>query len=145
MRLRFFDFDTAPPTAPPAGEVHVWAASLDRPPDAGLVTAEEAARAVRFKMERIRNQFLVARGLLRSLLGSYLGLPAAHVPITYEAGGKPVLTGELADWHFNLSHSEALAVYAFTRGGRIGVDIERLRPMPDAPSYVERFFSPHER
>ena len=45
---------------------------------------------------------------------------------------------------FNLSHSHELAVYACTRGSEIGVDVECIRPMPNAAALMERFFSPEE-
>ncbi len=48
-------------------------------------------------------------------------------------------------FEFNLSDSEDLAVYAFARGSEIGVDVEILRPMPDALSISESFFSAPER
>ena len=34
---------------------------------------------------------------------------------------------------------------AVARGGELGVDLEALRPMDDAPELVERFFAPSER
>jgi hypothetical protein len=42
---------------------------------------------------------------------------------------------------FNLSHSGNLALYAFTRGRAVGVDVELIREMPDADDLAERFFS----
>lgn len=46
---------------------------------------------------------------------------------------------------FNLSHSQGLALYAFALDGNVGVDLEALRPVPDADQIVERFLSPSER
>jgi 4'-phosphopantetheinyl transferase len=36
-------------------------------------------------------------------------------------------------------------VFAFTHDRRIGVDVERIRPIPNASALVERFFSPREQ
>jgi 4'-phosphopantetheinyl transferase len=45
---------------------------------------------------------------------------------------------------FNLSHSGILALYAFTSGRAVGVDVELIRKVPDADDLAERFFSPTE-
>jgi 4'-phosphopantetheinyl transferase len=87
-----------------------------------------------------------ARGQLRIILGRYLGVEPRAVPITVEHNGKPILDPSLGSGlHFNVSHSEALAVYAVTQCGRVGVDVERPRYIPNAEGLVERFFTPRER
>ena len=45
---------------------------------------------------------------------------------------------------FNLAHSEDLAVLAITRTSPVGVDVERIRTLPDADHLVSRFFAPAE-
>ena len=54
--------------------------------------------------------------------------------VRYETGdhGKPRLLPGLPPLEFNLSHSEGLALIAATRDRSVGVDIERIRDMPDA-------------
>ncbi len=44
---------------------------------------------------------------------------------------------------FNLSHSDGWALLAFTRDRRIGVDVERVRPLSDR-GIARRFFAPGE-
>ena len=144
MRIVFRHIDEGPQSLE-CDEVHVWSAPLDRPCDPNLLVESERERASRFKMERIRNQFIAARAQLRIVLGRYLNLPPAEVPIKYEASGKPVLgLNGARDLYFNVSHSETLAVFAATRRGRIGVDIERHKKIANAELLVERFFSPHD-
>ena len=51
-------------------EIHVWRAPLEREPGflrrlEATLSSEERARADRFRFVRDRNDFLVARGLLR--------------------------------------------------------------------------------
>jgi len=135
----------------PAGEVHVWAAPLDRSEKmlrqfARLLSDDEHSRAERFRFGSLRNHYIAGRGTLRILLAPYLRAEPASVSLTYQAHGKPELG---SPWNargieFNLSHSHALAVYAFTRGRKIGIDVERIRPMPNAAELLERFFSPDE-
>lgn len=138
----------------PGGEVHVWRAALD--PPAGLVrrlaqtlSADESERAGRFHFERDRRRFIVGRGVLRALLGRYLGLEPPQLRFGYGPQGKPHLADALetvdADaLRFNLAHSHELALYAFTRGREIGVDLEHIRALPDAGQIAARFFSAGE-
>lgn len=144
---------TVPPLAP--REIHVWTARLDPPPEwivplRPLLTADENARAARFHFEVHRRRYVVRRGLLRLLVGAYLGTDPAEVAFVYGEREKPSVRGEpekdVAErFEFNLTDSDDLALYAFARGAEIGVDVEMLRPMPDALSISESFFSEGER
>jgi 4'-phosphopantetheinyl transferase len=60
--------------------------------------------------------------------------------------GKPRLAGDFAesDLRFNLSHCGNVALYAFSRGREIGVDVEAVQEMRDADAIAARFFSPRE-
>lgn len=119
-------------------DVDIWRVALDAHSDAAvsrlrrLLSTDEDDRAQRYVFERDRRRFIVGRGVLRMLLGGYLGCPAADISFQYERNGKPEL-GYPADesFHFNLAHSEGLAVYAFTRTGEVGIDIEGIRDLPD--------------
>ncbi len=135
----------------PAGEVHLWSAHLDPPDDvfrqcAGVLSEDECRRAERFRAGSLQDRYIAGRGTLRILLGRYLRTDPASVSLGYQAQGKPELG---PPWNayglqFNVSHSHELAVYAFTRGSEIGVDVECIRPMPNAAALLERFFSPEE-
>lgn len=148
MRVRVLPCPADPVTTPPAaGECHVWVVDLDRPPLpadvlATALTDDERARAARYRMGEVRDQFTLARGALRRLLGGYLGTPPERVPIVVTAGGKPELDG--GGLHFNLTHTAGLALVAVA-GVRVGVDAEKRRTIPDADGLVKRFFSPAER
>ena len=133
----------APRGSVPNGETHVYAAPLnDAGPYAPLLTPEERDRASRFRLARVRDQFVAARGQLRALLGHYLRLPPQQVLVLYADGGKPHLPPGFP-LQFNLSHTDGLAVYAVGQA-RVGVDVERCRPIPDADGLVTRFFSRRE-
>jgi 4'-phosphopantetheinyl transferase len=127
----------APPASPSieAGEVHVWRAWLDSPAPFALrldraLSADERARAARLYFARDRRRFIAGRGLLRAILGGYLGVEPRRVRFEYGLGGKPRLRGAAAALQFNLAHSHGLALYTVARGA-IGVDVERVRAMPD--------------
>ncbi|HSS21520.1 MAG TPA: 4'-phosphopantetheinyl transferase superfamily protein [Pyrinomonadaceae bacterium] len=132
----------------PADEVHVWLANLDAfGPESlrSLLAEDELARADRFHFDKDRNHFIVARGLLRRLLTSYLGSNAAELKFEYGRMGKPSLTAEQSDWlTFNLAHSNGFALYAVTRQRAVGVDLEFMRDDVAEEQLAERFFSPGE-
>lgn len=131
--------------------VHVWRAGLDQSPsqaDGFLNTLDddELSRADRFYFSRDRERFIVARGVLRAILGRYLNRVPESLGFDYNIHGKPALASESdADTiHFNLSHSHGTALYAFARGREIGVDLEFIRCDLEAEQIAERFFSHRE-
>ncbi len=130
-------------------EVHVWCASLDQNA-AGyepLLSADEQAKAQRFRFEREQRRFVVGRGLLRNILSLYLNFPPEKLQFKYGKQGKPALnTDEFQPTlSFNLAHSGELALYAVTADLEIGIDLEQIRPIPAVQQLAEQFFSPLER
>ncbi|MGB8681806.1 MAG: 4'-phosphopantetheinyl transferase superfamily protein [Candidatus Binatus sp.] len=129
--------------------VHVWRASLDQrssQADGFLNTLDddERSRAGRFYFSRDRERFIVARGVLRALLGRYLNRAPESLAFSYNTHGKPALDSESDAIRFNLSHSHGTALYAVTRGREIGVDLEFIRCDLEAEQIAERFFSHRE-
>jgi 4'-phosphopantetheinyl transferase len=112
----------------------------------GLLSAQERATAARFALERDRRRFYVARARLRELLAERLDTAPAELELTRGAHGKPALGGRFArsSLRFNATHCGDLALFAFAAGREVGVDIEAVRPVPEAHAIAERFFSPRE-
>lgn len=140
----------AKPT-PEGGEVHVWLACLDRRPSlierlSRTLAPDERARAGRFYFQKDREHFIIARGVLRDILGRYLDVSPGRLRFGYNSYGKPALNGEHAGGalRFNLSHSHGLALYAVTSGREVGVDLERVRADLADESIAEHYFSPPE-
>jgi 4'-phosphopantetheinyl transferase len=120
-------------------EVHVWLVDLDLPP----LSLQPYARTQRQPTRRSA----AARAALMRILGLYTGIPAGEIVLQYGENGKPFLQageGEMR-LEFNLSHSENLALYAFCRGRRLGVDIERTRDIADLASLSRAFLNGEER
>jgi 4'-phosphopantetheinyl transferase len=136
----------------PLDEVHVWTASRDAPDDAveafrALLNDDERRRADRFVFPDDRRRFAVSRGLLRTILGRYLGRSPESLRFIANAHGKPGLDPALnidLPIRFNLSHSGPWVVYALTLGRDLGVDIEQIRPEFGGFAIAERFFAPGE-
>jgi 4'-phosphopantetheinyl transferase len=140
--------DSSPPDLPLA-TAHVWKRSLhgsDAELEAchELLSDEEREKAARYRVERPRTDYILTRGTLRSLLSKYLRISPQDISFRYTQYGKPFLAND-TDLAFNVSHSEGLALLAFTRKRDIGVDVEKLRPQTDARKLAERFFSVRER
>lgn len=132
-------------------EIHVWRSLLDQTPSQirtlqQNLAADEQARAERFYFARDRGHFIAARGALRAILGRYLSRAPERVSLCYGSHGKPALADAFDGnaIRFNLSHSQGVALYAFTRGREVGVDIERIRDDLKTAEIAERFFSRQE-
>jgi 4'-phosphopantetheinyl transferase len=135
-------------------DVHVWRANLSEV--AGelrdLLCSEERARAERILNERDSELWGRSRGLLRVLVGRYLGQDPRSLRFTTGEHGKPALLhdadkpattaerppGASARLSFNMSHSGELALYAFSAAGAVGVDVEVARRPIDEVALAAR-------
>jgi len=128
-------------------EVHLWHVALDEHAVESLqllLNRAESVRANRFHFARDRNHFTVARAILRKLLSAYLRINTAEVTLSYGEMGKPSLDGHSDEISFNLAHSGGGALYAFSRGRDLGVDLERIREDFAGDDIARRFFSTSE-
>jgi 4'-phosphopantetheinyl transferase len=128
------------------GAIHIWLESVDvvvEPHVFEMLDGVERGRADRFAFERDRRRFVGRRAFLRRVLGDYAGLPPADLRYRLSASGKPELVG-VNDLTFSTSHADGLAIVAVAGHGQVGVDIERLRPMPGALDIARRFFTERE-
>jgi len=132
-------------------DVHIWLLPLDIAPMpfeqvTAALSREERDRASRFRSSQDRRRFEAGRGLLRHVLGGYLGQPAAALRLAFGPQGKPSLAGPGGQTRleFNLSHSAGWALLGVTRGRAIGVDIEAVRRTPDLEDVARRTFAPAE-
>ena len=144
------------PNALPAGaatvgaSVDIWSIRLDVPPQSAsgakkFLSTDEHTRADAFRNELAQRNYIIAHAALRQILANRLMLNPTEIPFRTGSYGKPALAGSVADQlEFNLTHSGNLALVAVTRGGEVGIDVETVRPMPDALRIAERFFAAGE-
>ncbi len=135
----------------PSDEVHLWLARANQSTTViesllSTLSAQERERAERFHFPGGRENYIVGRGVLRQLLGRYLGVEPAQVTLGYSSHGKPSLAEgcDAVPLCFNLAHSGSLILYGFVMNHDIGVDIERHRPDFAGQRIADRFFSPAE-
>lgn len=114
-----------------------WAESRE------VLSSEEHARADRYKLPRPRQQFVTMRTLLRLVLADRLACAPGKITLTVTSDGKPSVVGA-AGIEFNVTHTDGLGLIAIGPTV-VGIDVERLRPMPNADGLVDRYFDPGER
>ena len=134
-------------------DVHVWQASLCVPESTlarlySTLSPDEQERAARYHFLRDRQRFIAARGWLRSILSMYLSAAAGALHFRYGLHGKPELdvAGESAPGglQFNMAHCDDVALCAVSRGRKVGVDVEHIRPGFADAALAESFFAPRE-
>jgi len=132
--------------------IEIWQANLDQCSPFqqtywSVLSHDEQQRANRFVKPQDKSRFVVARGIVRYLLGQYLNLTPQAIAFDYLARGKPVLAAShnCPKLQFNVSHSQQLALYAFVESDYgIGIDVEWVRAIPNFLTIVQRFFTQKE-
>jgi 4'-phosphopantetheinyl transferase len=103
-----------------------------------LLDARERDRARRFVRSADARRYRIAHGALRAILSERTGIPPAEISFEPGTHGKPQLP---AGPQFSISHSGELTVIAVSDERAVGVDVERVRPVPDAAALAERYFA----
>ena len=134
-----------------ADRIDAWRVCLDSPElserdGRDLLAPDEIARAARFYFEDDRRRFVSCRVALRILLGRYLETSPAAIRFHYGDHGRPEIAfpQDTRGLRFNVSDSGDLALIAIGSGRAIGVDIEKVRPLPDLLDIARGFFSARE-
>jgi 4'-phosphopantetheinyl transferase len=93
-----------------------------------VLSGDERDRAARLHSAEHRRRFVVAHWGMRTILARYRDEAAASLRFSAGERGKPELTVGAGQppLHFNLSHSDELALVAVCRTRAVGVDIERV-------------------
>ncbi len=114
VRLVRVDLDAAAPLADPLFDV---------------LSDEERTEAARFRQPGDVVRSAATRAVLRRTLGAELGRPPRSLAFVRSERGRPALAGagEAAAVDFNVSHSGDVALIAWSRRRRVGVDVEVLR------------------
>ncbi len=133
------------------GEIHVWAARLVDGHDATAdllrtLSREERARAAQFSFERDRMRFIQAHGIMRQILSNYSDADAAALTFARNHHGKPYLIPRASgpNLQFSVSHSSNCCMLAVRLDHSIGIDVEKVRDLPQAMNIVRSYFTPAE-
>ena len=134
-----------------ADEVQVWSASMPNDPVcvkniSKCLSPDELERAVRFRIDEPRLEFLFGRSILKWLLGARLGIAPDKITLGYGSCGKPFLREPVmgGDVEFSISHSNGHFAIALSHGRRVGIDIERIQDDGDWLLMARQFYSSDE-
>ena len=133
----------------PIAQVQLWWCDLRPSADAlqafeATLSDAERARAHRFGHVRLRERYIMGRGMLRQILGTALGSSAPSIVIVRGERGRPQLAGQPA-LDFNVTHTHEVAMIATARGVRVGVDVERLDRQVNTAGIARKFLADDER
>ncbi|AWN38236.1 4'-phosphopantetheinyl transferase family protein [Methylobacterium radiodurans] len=141
--------DTAAEFGPVVGAC-VWIIDLALSPSAlaacdAVLSEDERVRAGRFLRSEDRDRYRASHAALRLILGRALGMDPRALTFSAGPAGKPELAGpERGVLAFNLSHSGRRALVGLSTRGYIGVDVEVIRPLPDALRIARGHFASDE-
>lgn len=131
-------------------KVDLWLTNISQPASVlsllyKILSSEERAKANRQVTPELVNRFIVARGLLRVLVGRYLDEAPETIRFSKNRYGKPGLAEEFAGrCMFNKSHSRDLLLFGFAESRDIGVDLECIRENINLERLARRQFTPDE-
>lgn len=126
--------------------ITVWRIVLDpsAAPAAGAVaeiSGEERARAARYSTADVRNRWLHAHVAMRRILAREAGVAPTGIVYGIGAQGKPFLIAPSnSGIEFSLSDSGDLALLAVSKTGPVGVDLERIHPLPQMVAVARSHF-----
>lgn len=124
--------------------VDIWMLDLTRIVDESSLNAAERERAERLRLPEKRRQFAAARVGLREILSRVTGREPASLEFQTAEHGKPSLAALPDAPHFNLAHSGDLALVAVA-AVPVGVDVERVRPLPNMAQMADMSMSAGEQ
>ncbi|XGB39880.1 MAG: hypothetical protein LVT47_03215 [Cyanobacteria bacterium LVE1205-1] len=125
--------------------IHLWLTDFNQSSDhiqvlQSILSPDEQKRLNSFNLKRAQ-EFIIGRGVLRQILGHYLNVSPANLEFDYLKRGKPfLLNHNHLGLQFNLTHSHDKLIYAITRERAIGVDVEKVRVIPNINQLATRFF-----
>jgi 4'-phosphopantetheinyl transferase len=132
-------------------EVHVWTARLADQRHATtdllrILSREERAQAAQFSFECDRMRFIQAHGIARQILSNYCNADAAALTFARNHHGKPYLIPQSngPNLQFSVSHSGNCCMLAVRFDHPIGIDVEKVRDLPQAIDVVQSYFTPAE-
>lgn len=132
-----------------SGDIHVWYSLFHN--DAYLIkqcsnalTAAEFEHISYYKFLKDKNSYIVSRGLLRILLSCYLQTNPEELSILKHKKGKPYQKND-PSLFFNISNSGDCCIFAFSKNGEVGIDIEKIRPLNDLDELIKKNFNSKEQ
>lgn len=131
----------------PEGDTNSNVEMHDRLEPADCLNGLELERASRFRFAEDRWSYTAAHAGLRTLLGRILGERPQNIRFRALSKGKLALCDSYyaadlaASLQFSISHTRGMVAVAIS-GSSVGVDVERVRPLPDMRRLVFDLMAP---
>lgn len=131
-----------------SNSVDIWSIDTAKFPDDltsyfQLLSQEEQLRSQRFKFEKDKRLYILARSALRLLAGQYLNCTPVSIQMGYAAYDKPYFL-DYPEFKFNISHSGEIVVLAFVQKLELGVDVEYIKTDFEVMEIADNFFASDE-
>ncbi len=117
-----------------------------------LLSGEELDRLAKISSPKRKNEFIVMRGVLRTILSRILNLPSTFIQFSFGPHGKPFV--EDSPVEFNMTHTRNLGLLAIRLNNkksdsnsekfRIGIDAELTTREKDLERLAKRYFASSE-
>lgn len=107
-----------------------------------LLSKDERKKAEKYKRWELKQKYIKTRGVLRTILASYLNLKPQNLVIKTTEYGKPFLFEQ--NLFFNLSHTRNRFVLAVCNMSAIGIDLEYVRERANLSGLVKKCFADSE-
>ena len=131
------------------GHIHIWTVSLHASSDQigylrSVLSDSEQRKASYFNVDHAQHSYIVSQAVLRILLAAYLDSRPEDIVLGTQKKGKPFVIHKHPVF-FNISNSNNLCAYAFSPDAEVGIDIEKIRDLPDIDQLIERNLTNSER
>lgn len=113
----------------------------------GLLSVAERERHDRYLADDARDQYLLGRALVRTVLSRRTGVPTGRWVFGQNPQGRPHIESPVLPEpvHFNLSHASGLVALAVGDHPEIGVDVENVQRRLSWEDLAASYFSTHEQ
>jgi 4'-phosphopantetheinyl transferase len=136
----------------PDQQVDIWTLAPDQARETGrlnslqsILSADERSRHRRFRCADAAHQYLLAHGMLRTVLSRYADVPPAGWQFAYGEHGRPEIANPpYMALRFNLTHTAGLIACVIARNRACGIDAEHCIARRHLLSIARRMFSAQE-
>lgn len=109
-----------------------------------VLSTAEKQKAQTFLRESSQQAYVMTRGLVRKIMGSYLHVDPSKISFRYTALGKPFIATS-SPYYFNVAHSKNYALCAVCALADIGVDLEFMTTKRDINMLTKHVMTPEEQ
>ncbi|MCH2190132.1 MAG: 4'-phosphopantetheinyl transferase superfamily protein [Gammaproteobacteria bacterium] len=137
-----------------SNEIHIWLLPLEISEEQQMVAKKWLNYTQKSKHEKrlksgMGSSYLAGRYYLYKLISGYSDLPDEEIELSYTRLNKPFLKANDTSLFFNFSDTSdqagAIGMFAFSRAGEIGVDIESLQRTGNFSAIVGKRFTSFEQ